>query len=127
MTRSRSTTWLLRAADAMALVALMVSIAVVGQRLSAHGETRTAAKPPAPAPAGKGDRDGDGVPDAQDLAPDSPAPQKTPAAQTPAAKLPPLDDCRRKGITRRRGKQGSCYEESGRRVRVVDKAATLHL
>jgi hypothetical protein len=121
------TTWLLRLADAVALVALVASIAVVGQRLTASGEPRAPAKAKAEAPAATGDRDGDGVPDAQDLAPDSPAPQSTPAAKTPATKLPPLDDCRRRGITRRQGKEGSCYEESGRRVRVVDKGSTLHL
>jgi hypothetical protein len=116
---------MLRAADAIALVALLASIAVVGQRLTGNGERPAPAK--AQAPVAAGDRDGDGVPDAQDLAPDSPAPQQTPVAQTPATKLPPLDDCRRKGITRGKGKEGSCYEESGRRVRVVDKASTLHL
>jgi hypothetical protein len=108
MTRSRPATWMLRTADAIALVALVAS--------------------PFPG-AEPGDRDGDGVPDAQDLAPDSPAPQQTPepVASGPVAKLPPLDDCRRKGITRKKGKEGSCYEESGRRVLVVDRGARLHL
>jgi hypothetical protein len=129
MTRTRPTTWLLRGADAIALVALVASLVVVGQRLSSGGSpqpsTRAAATPVSGKP---GDRDGDGVPDAQDLAPDSPAPQKTPAPlDSPSVKLPPLDDCRRKGITRKLGKEGSCYEESGRRVLVVDRGARLHL
>ena len=132
MTRTRPSTWLLRAADAVAVVALVASLAIVGGRLSSGSSDRspTAARATAtPFPGAKpGDRDGDGVPDAQDLAPDSPAPQQTPQASTgPVAKLPPLDDCRRKGITRRKGKEGSCYEESGRRVLVVDRGARLRL
>ena len=132
MTKARPSIWLLRAADAVAVVALLASLAIVGQRLSSvdskqpSSQARATATPFAGAK--PGDRDGDGVPDAQDLAPDSPAPQQTPQPATgPVAKLPPLDDCRRKGITRKKGKEGSCYEESGRRVLVVDRAARLHL
>jgi hypothetical protein len=130
MTRT-PTTWLLRAADAIALVALVASLAVVGHRLTASPDssgppTRAAATPAAGAKSG--DRDGDGVPDSQDLAPDTPAPASSGSTDEPAFSRPPVSgDCRRKGITRSRGKEGLCMEDSGRSVRVVNRRSPLRV
>jgi hypothetical protein len=129
MTRTRPTIWLLRAADAIAVVALLASLVVVGQRLSSgsepHPTTRAAATPAGAKP---GDRDGDGVPDSRDLAPDTPAPAGAVSKQKPAFSRPPVSgDCKRKGITRARGREGVCMEDSGRSVRVVDRQTPLRL
>jgi hypothetical protein len=133
MTSTRLRDWLLRGADAIAVVALFASIVLVAQRLSSQATPAPGNNRPL-AQAGKpGDRDGDGVPDAIDLEPDVPAPRAAPTASAApvggaaSSKLPPADDCRRKGITRRVGKEGVCYEPSGRRVRVVNRDSPLVL
>ena len=117
--------WIFRMADLVALIAVITAVVVIVQRLdSASGRPQAAP----PQPVASGDRDGDGVPDAEDLAPETPGERAARATPTPEApKLPPADDCKRKGITRKAGGEGACYEPTGRRVRVVNRGSRLDL
>ena len=122
-------TWLLRAADLTALVALIASLAITGNRLSGGGDSSAPVAGAGAARAAQGaagDRDGDGVPDAQDLAPDTPAPGSN-AESEAFSRAPVGGDCERKGITRKRGREGLCMEDSGRSVRVVDLRTPLRV
>jgi hypothetical protein len=112
-----------RLADAVAAIAVIAAVVVIVQRFD-DPPARESEQQQSRA----GDRDGDGVRDSEDLAPDVPGertPEATPTPEEPP--LPPVDDCRRKGITRGKGLEGACYEPSGRRVRVVDRDSRLDL
>ena len=117
--------WTLRFADLVAVIAVIAAVGVIVQRLGeASGQQPAAPRHPVAA----GDRDGDGVPDGEDLAPDTPGKARAESTPTPEApRLPPADDCKRKGITRAKGGEGACYEPGGRRVRVVNRGTRLVL
>ena len=99
--------WSLRLADVAAVIAVIAAVAVIVHRLG------DASAQPAKQPA------------TQQAATPTSTPE--PAATPTAPELPPADDCKRKGITRKAGGEGACYEPSGRRVRVVNRASRLDL
>lgn len=57
------------------------------------------------------------------------APRQPAHARRRATKSPPLfkPNCGRKGITTHGGKEGTCVDDSGHRITVVNRASTLHL
>lgn len=94
-------------ADIVAVVALVASIAVIAVRLTGPSEAST----------------GPAQPTNQAAAPET----SDPLPPLPRTKLPPADDCRRKGITSGGTGEGTCFQESGRRIHVVNMTSVLRL